>query len=198
MAARKNPYGAIEAFKAAFAPDDMRTRLILKVNNPTPEAARAIRNSIGPYRNIQVLDRILSRGEVNALIANTDCYVSLHRSEGFGFGPAEAMALGKPILATHWSGNTDYMRPDNCLPIDYTLVTIEEDYGPYKKGQRWAEPDVAQAATAMQSLLADPGLAARLGAAAKVTIETEFSPRAVGEMMRRRLDAIRDNLRRNG
>ncbi|MCP5329365.1 MAG: glycosyltransferase [Pseudomonadales bacterium] len=83
----------------------------------------------------------------------------MHRSEGFGFGPAEAMALGKAILATNWSGNTDYMRPDNCLPIGYTLVSLEENYGPYKKGQIWAEPDVQQAAQAMQSLLADRTLA---------------------------------------
>ena len=138
-----------------------------------------------------ILDRVLSRLEVNALISSTDCYVSLHRSEGFGFGPAEAMALGKAILATNWSGNTDYMRPDNCLPIGYTLVSLEEDYGPYKKGQMWAEPDVQQAAQAMQSLLADRTLALTLGRRARATIEAEFSPLVVGRMMRKRLQAIR-------
>ncbi|MCP5357156.1 MAG: glycosyltransferase [Pseudomonadales bacterium] len=191
MAARKNPYGAISAFKEAFAPDRMDVRLILKVNNPTPDAVRSIRKAIGEHQNILILDRVLSRLEVNALISSTDCYVSLHRSEGFGFGPAEAMALGKAILATNWSGNTDYMRPDNCLPIGYTLVSLEEDYGPYKKGQMWAEPDVQQAAQAMQSLLADRTLALTLGRRARATIEAEFSPLVVGRMMRKRLQAIR-------
>ena len=191
MPARKNPFGAINAFKQAFAADDLSSRLVLKVNNPTPEAIHTIKEAIGEHRNIIVLDKVYSRQEVNALISNTDCYVSLHRSEGFGFGPAEAMALGKAVLATNWSGNTDYMRPNNCMPIDYQLITIEEDFGPYKKGQVWAEPDIAQAAQAMQTLAKEPALALALGIKAKATIENEFSPRVVGQMMRKRLQAIR-------
>ncbi len=191
MPARKNPFGAINAFKNAFAADDLANRLVLKVNNPTPEAIRSIKEAIGEHRNVIILDKVYSRAQVNALISNTDCYVSLHRSEGFGFGPAEAMALGKAILATNWSGNTDYMRPSNCMPIDYQLVTITEDFGPYKKGQVWAEPDETQAASAMQTLANDPAFALALGKKAKATIESEFSPRVVGEMMRKRLQAIR-------
>lgn len=191
MPARKNPFGAINAFKQAFAADDLANRLVLKVNNPTAEAIHSIKEAIGEHRNVIILDKVYSRQEVNALISNTDCYVSLHRSEGFGFGPAEAMALGKAILATNWSGNTDYMRPNNCMPIDYQLKPIEEDFGPYKKGQIWAEPDEAQAANAMKTLANDPALAVALGKKAKATIESEFSPKVVGEMMRKRLQAIR-------
>tara|TARA_R110002167_G_scaffold38417_2_gene119682 strand:+ start:4 stop:1947 length:1944 start_codon:yes stop_codon:yes gene_type:complete len=193
MPARKNPFGAIAAFRRAFATDDLSTRLVLKVNNPTAEAIRSIKDAIGEHQNILILDKVYSRTQVNALISNTDCFVSLHRSEGFGFGPAEAMALGKAILATNWSGNTDYMRPDNCMPIDYTLVSIEEDFGPYKKGQIWAEPNIEQAAQAMHALANDRELANTLGRKAKATIEAEFSPKVVGEMMRKRLAAIRKN-----
>ena len=193
MPARKNPFGAIEAFRRAFATDDLSTRLVLKVNNPTPEAIRSIKDAIGEHQNILILDKVYSRTQVNALISNADCFVSLHRSEGFGFGPAEAMALGKAILATNWSGNTDYMRPDNCMPIDYTLVSIEEDFGPYKKGQIWAEPNIEQAAQAMRTLANDREFASLLGRKAKKTIESEFSPKVVGEMMRKRLAAIRKN-----
>lgn len=193
MPARKNPFGAISAFKQAFTADDLTSRLVLKVNNPTPDAIRSIKDAIGEHRNIIILDKVYSRKEVNALISNTDCYVSLHRSEGFGFGPAEAMALGKAVLATNWSGNTDYMRPNNCMPIDYQLITIEEDFGPYKKGQVWAEPDVTQASEAMQMLAKDPALAVALGMKAKATIETEFSPLIVGKLMRKRLHAIRNS-----
>lgn len=193
MPARKNPFGAIDAFRRAFAADDLNTRLVLKVNNPTDEAIRSIKDAIGEHQNILILDKVYSRAQVNALISNTDCFVSLHRSEGFGFGPAEAMALGKAILATNWSGNTDYMRPDNCMPIDYKLVSIEEDFGPYKKGQIWAEPNIEQAAEAMHTLANDRELTNKLGRKAKATIEAEFSPLVVGEMMRKRLAAIRKN-----
>lgn len=188
---RKNPYGAIEAFRNAFAADDMSVRLVIKVNNATPDALRTIRERAGSHQNVVLLDQVYSRAEVNAIIANCDCFVSLHRSEGFGFGPAEAMALGKAIMATNWSGNIDYMRPDNSIGINYQLVTIEQDYGPYKKGQVWAEPDLEQAAQAMQQLATEQGLAERLGEKAKQTIADEFSPMAVGIMMRKRLASIR-------
>ncbi|MDO9319462.1 MAG: glycosyltransferase [Gammaproteobacteria bacterium] len=188
---RKNPYGAIEAFRNAFVADDLSVRLVVKVNNATPDALRAIRERAGAHQNIMLLEQVYSRAEVNSIIANCDCYVSLHRSEGFGFGPAEAMALGKAVMATHWSGNVDYMRPDNCVGINYQLVIIEQDYGPYKKGQVWAEPDLTQAAKAMQQLAGDHEWAKQLGMKGKETIENEFSPAAVGVMMRKRLAAIR-------
>ena len=188
---RKNPYGAMRAFQNAFGPDDLSAQLVLKVNNPTPDAMRRIREAIGAHRNILLLDKVYSRTQVNALIGCCDCYVSLHRSEGFGFGPAEAMALGKAVMATAWSGNIDYMRPGNSIGIDYTLVTLAEDYGPYKKGQTWAEPDEAHATRAMQQLAVDPALSRQLGENARATIAAEFAPLPVGELMRKRLAAIR-------
>jgi len=188
---RKNPHGALRAFQNAFAPDDLSAQLVLKVNNPTPDAMARIREAIGEHRNILLLDKVYSRAQVNALIACCDCYVSLHRSEGFGFGPAEAMALGKAVMATAWSGNVDYMRPGNSIGIDYTLVTIEQDCGPYKKGQTWAEPDEAHATRAMQQLVRDPALSRQLGEAARATIAAEFAPLPVGTLMRKRLAAIR-------
>jgi len=188
---RKNPYGAMRAFQNAFSPDDLSAQLVLKVNNPTPDAMRSIREAIGAHRNILLLDQVYSRTQVNALIGCCDCYVSLHRSEGFGFGPAEAMALGKAVMATAWSGNIDYMRPGNSIGIDYTLVKLAEDYGPYKKGQTWAEPDEAHATRAMQQLAGDPALSRQLGENARATIAAEFAPLPVGELMRKRLAAIR-------
>ena len=188
---RKNPYGAMQAFRDAFVADDLSVRLVIKVNNATPDALQAIRDRAGSHQNILLLDQVYTRAQVNAIIANCDCYVSLHRSEGFGFGPAEAMALGKAVMATNWSGNIDYMRPDNCVGINYRLVTIEQDYGPYKKGQVWAEPDLQQAAQAMRLLAGDREMTQQLGNRGKETIEAEFSPAAVGAMMRKRLAAIR-------
>ncbi len=188
---RKNPYGAIEAFCQAFPADDQSACLVIKLNNATPAALKELHERIDGRHNIHILDGIYSRGEINALIANVDCFVSLHRSEGFGLGPAEAMSLGKVAMITRWSGNTDYMTADNCIGIDYRLVTLTDDAGPYRAGQYWAEPDLGQAAEAMQNLAADSELVARLGENARATIREHFSPDAVGRLMRKRLDAIR-------
>jgi GT2 family glycosyltransferase len=188
---RKNPYGAIAAFRKAFAPDDSSVGLVIKVNNASAEALASLKEKTGSHQNIFFLDKVYSRMEVNSLIASCDCFLSLHRSEGFGFGPAEAMALGKVVIATYWSGNSDYMRPDNSICVNYTLTMLEDDYGPYNKGQIWAEPDVDHAALSMKSLAENPQTAAQLGAKAKQTIEEEFSPAAVGKLMKNRLATIR-------
>lgn len=192
---RKNPHAAIRAFKQAFSPDDMSVRLLVKINNPTTETLAAIRPETKGWHNIMFLKDVYTRRQVNTLIANIDCFVSLHRSEGFGLGPAEAMSVGKAVIATHWSGNIDYMTTDNSLGIGYTLVELDRDYGPYNKGQVWADADIGEAASAMRSLKDDPELAQRLGARAQQTIRESFSPQAVGRLMRRRLDSIRRHRR---
>jgi len=191
MAERKNPYGAFRAFKEAFAPDDQSVRLLLKINNATPKVMREIHAAIGNYSNIIPVQHVYGRREINALIALSDCYVSLHRSEGFGLGPAEAMSLGKACIITNWSGNTDYMTPDNSIGIDARLITLDQDYGPYKAGQIWADPDINQAAMAMQRLATDPEWAAKLGNHARQTMQAQFSPEYVGILMQKRLAAIR-------
>jgi glycosyltransferase involved in cell wall biosynthesis len=142
-------------------------------------------------QNVFVIDRLLSRDELTSLIDACDCFVSLHRSEGFGLGPAEAMSLGKPAIITNWSGNTDYMTADNCIAIDYELVKLGRDYGPYKASQHWAEPDLAQAAHWMKRIVAEPELAKTIGRRGRETINTHFSPQAVGKIIQARLQEIR-------
>lgn len=188
---RKNPYGAVHAFQQAFERSNMQVRLVIKINNVTPQGLQALRSHTAGWNNIILLDEVYSRADINALIACSDCFVSLHRSEGFGLGPAEAMSLGKATILTNWSGNTDYMTAENSLGVGYRLVTLEEDYGPYKKGQHWAEPDIKQASRFMQELAGDPVRAVAMGEHARATIEQYFSPQAVGKLMRKRLAAIR-------
>jgi glycosyltransferase involved in cell wall biosynthesis len=189
---RKNPLGVLRAFKKAFADDDARVGLVLKFNNPDYEqqVMQELRAEICG-ENVFVIDRLLSRGDLTSLIDTCDCFVSLHRSEGFGLGPAEAMCLGKPAIITNWSGNTDYMTADNCIAIDYKLVRLERDYGPYKAHQHWAEPDLEQAAHWMQRIVAEPELAKTIGLRGHETINTQFSPQAVGRIIHARLQEIR-------
>ena len=125
-----------------------------------------------------------------SLIAACNSYVSLHRTEGLGLGMAEAMYLGKPVIGTGYSGNMDFMNEDNSLLIRYKLIEIAQDYGVYKKGNLWADPDIGHATEVMQKLVEDPALAARIGAQARQDIHTNFSPQAAGRRIEERLREI--------
>ena len=117
---RKNPLGLIDAFTRAFAPDE-GPRLLLKTINARfrPEAADELRRRIGERPDIELVDRYLDPRQNAALIARADCYVSLHRSEGFGLTLAESMALGTPVIATGYSGNIDFTTPSNSYLVDW-------------------------------------------------------------------------------
>ena len=108
-------------------------------------------------------DRVLSREESYGLLNACDAYVSLHRSEGFGLTMAEAMFFGKPVIATAYSGNLDFMSADNSLLIPYEMTPLTLDHPVYRKGNRWAEPSVPAAAEAMRRLVEQPDLARSLG-----------------------------------
>ena len=188
---RKNPEGAIEAFRHAFDAEDRSVELVIKMNNVDRTERTLIESLIEGRSNISLLERTLSRREVDSLLVASDCFVSLHRAEGFGLAIAEAMALGKPVVATYWSGNVDFMTPWNSAPVTYELRTLEESYGPYRAGQMWADPDIEDAARWMRELANDRERAAELGRRAAIDIESGFSTEAVGRLAVDRLSAIR-------
>jgi glycosyltransferase involved in cell wall biosynthesis len=191
---RKNPLGVVRAFKRAFQAADDGVGLVVKTLSDTDGSQTVLeklQSEVGECRNVFVIDRLLDRDELTSLMDACDCFVSLHRSEGFGLPPAEAMSLGKPAILTNWSGNTDYMTGDNCVPIDYELVELGRAHGPYKAHQHWAEPDLEQAAHWMKKLVAEPELARQIGLRGQQTINSQFSPAAVGKIIRARLEQIR-------
>ena len=122
---RKNPLGLVDAFTRAFAPGE-GPRLIVKTINGRfrPEAAEQLRHSAAGHPDVEFVDDYLEPAQKAALIARADCYVSLHRSEGFGLPLAEAMALGTPVIATGYSGNTDFTTPFNSYLVDYTPTNV--------------------------------------------------------------------------
>jgi len=189
--ARKNPRAAIEAFRAA----DLAPRgaaLVVKVQNVAGNEAdfAALQASVRDLPGTVLLTGTLPRADIYALEAACDCFVSLHRSEGFGLAIAESMFLGKPVISTDWSATAEYVTRDNGCPVRTRLVTLEANHGPYAKGSTWADPDPAHAAEWMKTLFADRALAEKLGAAARETIAARFAPVVIGARYRRRLESI--------
>jgi hypothetical protein len=124
------------------------------------------------------------------LMAACDAYVSLHRSEGAGLPLAEAMALGRPVIATGWSGNMDFMNVANSFPVRYDLVELEENAGPYRAGINWAEPSITHAAELMRFVFENREEAELRGQAAKLEMERNYSESRVASLIRDRLEAI--------
>lgn len=141
---RKNPFGAIQAFRSTFG-DDERFLLIVKTRNLTKRsrAELHLRDAIGEARNVRVMDASLSDAERWGLMNSIDCLISLHRAEGFGMPIAEAIALGKPVVVTAWSGNMDFCKDEHGQLVDYDLVPCNDRYGRYTfPGAVWAEPRI--------------------------------------------------------
>lgn len=189
---RKNPRASIEAFKAAFEPDDREVGLVLKVNcyKSSPAELESLDSLVAGYPNIYLIKDTISRNDINSLLSVTDCFVSLHRSEGFGLGLAEAMYLGKPVIGTNWSSNTDFMNSNNSCLVDYKLIQLGNDYGPYKAYQVWADPDVQHAGMYMKRLLDDEQFYQSIAAAGEKHIKENYSPKVIGSLIRKRLDYI--------
>jgi glycosyltransferase involved in cell wall biosynthesis len=145
---------------------------------------------IGGDTRIYLIEGAVSRAEMNGLLAAMDVFVSLHRSEGFGFGLAEAMLLGKLAIGTDYSGNADLLNADTGYSMPYKLVPVKAGEYPDHEGQVWAEPDIAIAARHMASILDEPETAKRLAHSGQTFIKTHYSPAAVGKLMRDRLVAL--------
>lgn len=190
---RKNPFGAVEAFARAFGGGRDGVELVVKVSNGDrdPAAVQRLRTLAAGCRGIRLIDGYLDRPALHTLIDSCDAFVSLHRAEGFGLVIAEAMARGKVVVATGWSGNMDFMDTHNALPVDHHLVTIESDIGPYPKGQRWAEPCLDDAADKLRAVADDAALRRRLGERARADAVLRFAPAVVGRLMATRLQALR-------
>lgn len=189
---RKNPQAALAAFIQAFGRHSEEAALVIKVSNSYASAGNMerLRAGIADCSNVYLLDIGLTGIETRALLDACDIYISLHRAEGFGLTLAEAMAMGKPVIATNWSGNTAYMDAANSCPVQYQLIPIGQQIGPYEAHQLWADPDCEHAAHYMRALYYDYQLRERIGAAGRDTILSQFSPAAAGMRMRDRLHQL--------
>jgi len=190
LTARKNPQAAVTAFREAFGEDE-GVRLVIKHINSDkrPKDMDALsRAAAAP--NVTMLGDVMTRDEMLSLMASCDCYVSLHRAEGFGLTMAEAMMAGKPVIATGYSGNMDFMDESNSYPVRYSLVRLDEDIPPFSRGDIWAEPDVEHAAALMIQLREGPEAGRRKGLRASEDLAARLSADAIGARCRARLEEV--------
>jgi glycosyltransferase involved in cell wall biosynthesis len=191
---RKNPLAAVRAFRQAFGDRDDVLLLLKSVHAAdAPEAAARLREACAGCRNVRLFDAVLSRAEMSGLMRLCDCFVSLHRAEGFGLHLAEAMALGKPVVATNYSANTEYMTPECSLLVNFRLVPLDQDFGPYRRGQVWADAETDHAAALMRGVAGDREFARRLGAAARAHVTRQLSLNAIGAEVHALVKALGDN-----
>jgi glycosyltransferase involved in cell wall biosynthesis len=177
---RKNPCAAIRAFRRAFD-DDPNARLIVKYANAFsyPKATELMKDAAGGAANVTFIGDTMDSAGVDALYAEADVIMSLHRAEGFGLVVAEGMLRGIPVIATGWSGNTDFLTPETGVPVNYTLIPAHDPQNTYDHPVTcWAEADIDQAAEALKVLRANPDLRTTLGLAARTRASELFSPKA--------------------
>jgi len=190
--ARKNPLAAINAFRRAFPLERQDVRLVLKSSNGHryDQAMQGVLAAASGDPRIIVRDEVIDRAHVHALQRCCDAYVSLHRAEGFGLGLAESMALGKPVIATRWSGNLEFMDDGNSCLVDYTLVPVKEGEYPDSAGASWAEVDLDAAAAAMRRLADAPDLAREIGRKGQCDVRSRLSATRAADAFMRQFAAM--------
>lgn len=194
---RKNPLSAVQAFRHAF-PRDPDVRLVLKIRRIDPDHwsntegywARVLA-AIGGDQRISILTGDLSKADYFGLVRSADCLVSLHRGEGFGYGPAHAMAYGRPVIVTDFSGTTDFCTPDTAFPVSYRTIPVARgDMNSHEDLGYWAEADVDAAAAAMTRVRAGGPDVAAIATAGKARIAADYSPVRFDARLNDRIDLL--------
>ena len=187
---RKNPRATVTAFKQAFGAREPVTLVIKATGGDIFKDDFETLEQICRVENVVLVHEVMSRARAYGMLEMCDCFVSLHRSEGFGLGLAEAMLLGKPVIATGYSGNLAFMNRENSMLVDYEIVEITEDRPVYTKGNRWAEPSVAHAAELMRDVFENREAAFEKARRVQPEVAELLSLQAAGRRMRDRLEQI--------
>lgn len=190
---RKNPLAVLRAFRKAFPDLSENVGLVIKSTGAVdhfPALKQALRAAAEDDRRIMVIDESLTRQEMLGLLSGTDCYTSLHRAEGFGFGLTEAMALGKPVIGTDYSGNTEFLMPETGYPVPFELKPIGLDEYIYPESQVWAYPDEDACADAMRRVFTLPEEAKAKAEAGQRFVRNRYNPTNVGRIAEARAREI--------
>jgi glycosyltransferase involved in cell wall biosynthesis len=188
---RKNPVAVVRSFKKAFHGNE-DVSLVIKCSNPANFGAyhHLLLEEIEQDKRIKIISKRLTRDEIYSLLDVSDAYVSLHRAEGYGLTMAEAMFLGKPVICTNYSGNLDFTKENNSFLVNYKIISLTENIGPYKEGDKWADPDIDQAAKFMIELYDNKELRNEIGNLGRDYIHRRFNPESIGKIIEKRLEQI--------
>lgn len=198
-AERKNPLGILRAYKEAFKKNE-KVQLIIKATKL--DVNLKYKKQIYDYiknndlKDIVIIDDYLSLQQIASLFKSADCYISLHRAEGVGITIMEAMAVGKPVIVTGYSGNLDFSNVNNSFLVKYKITRLKEDLNKgvhYKKGEVWAEPDIEDAAEKMRFVYLNQQKAAEIGKEGQKFIMSHNSLKKIGSIVKKRLRVIRTN-----
>lgn len=184
---RKNPIAVIESFLMTFK-TNQNVKLIIKSINSLHD--RDNHNLLIKYakncKNILFYDQDLSDDVMKNLLYSVDCYISLHRSEGLGLGIAESMAMGKPVIATAYSGNLEFMNSENSLLVKYKLIKVRKNQYFSHINQFWAEPSIKDASKKMELIFSDKKLRDSLSKNAKLYMKKNHSSKQLIEFFNNR------------
>ena len=183
--ARKNPKATVTAFRTAFPLGSEDVKLIVKTRGADDNGLRGwLAGECAAEPRLEVIDRTVDRETMDRLVADCDVFVSLHRSEGFGFGAAEALAAAKAVIATDYSGTTDFINQTTGYPIAYKLIPVLKGQYLATTGQVWADADLEDAAAAMRAVYDQPDQARRRAEHGRAHLLAAFSPGVIGAQMR--------------
>jgi glycosyltransferase involved in cell wall biosynthesis len=193
---RKNPEACVTAFMKAFETSNLQVGLVIKTiyAEKHPQAYSKLLKSVEGDDRIIIINKVMPRDEMYGLISVCDSFLSLHRSEGFGLGMAEAMLLGKPVIATGYSGNMDFMNTENSCVVDFTLIAVEPEAYPHWEGQVWAEPNIIQASDYMKEIFENQIFRETVARNGQEYIQKNHSHTEVGTKMKNRLVQIDSRL----
>jgi glycosyltransferase involved in cell wall biosynthesis len=180
---RKNPFAVLTSFEKLLNKlDPNLVMLVIKTHGGDFSSPIYLDfcKKIQKIGNIKWIDRALSDLEMRNLIRVCDCYVSLHRSEGFGRGMAEAMYLGKPVIATGYSGNLDFMDNQNSLLVNYGMIDLKNGDYPGWEGQKWANPDIEHSTNLMFKVSNDVPYGMNIGKNAAISVKQKVGYKSVG------------------
>ena len=188
---RKNPLAVIQAFLLAFGNLREDVALVVKChgNEAFPDDRKRLKEAAARDNRIRIIDVTLSWSDQQRLMASADCFITLFRSEGFGFGPAEAMAHGMPVIATNYSAVNDYLDNTTGFPVSYKLIEVRCGHYPHSKGQFWADANVEHASELMRTVFENPQAAVERGKMGRQLMRSAYSIEAIGRKIEERLRA---------
>jgi len=187
---RKNPLGSIQAYKRAFPKEVSQVGIVIKATNISADEREFLMREFDGYKNVYILEETLSKTQFNSLLKSCDCYISLHRSEGFGLVLAECMMLDTIVVATRWSANVEFMDDESSVLVDTHIIELDREYPPYHKGAHWAEPDIDMAAKKIRQIYDDEALRKKIIDGARQKVSECLSIDRAAQLVKARIDEI--------